>query len=76
MAPHNSYEALRTIAEGLRTKQPDLQGAILKLKYPGDTGPIDYQGTRAGNRAISTLMVVSQGAIRAVAEQPNPGVAK
>jgi branched-chain amino acid transport system substrate-binding protein len=76
MAPHNSYEALRTIAGGLRTGEADLQGAILKLKYSGDTGPVDYQGTRAGNQALATLMVVSQGTIRPVLEQPSPVLAK
>ena len=64
MAPQNSYEALRTLAEAFRKNDPDLQHAIQTLNYSGDTGPVDYRGTRAGNRANSTLLVVSNGKIR------------
>lgn len=68
MAPQNSYEAVRTLAEGFRKRDQDLQSAIFTLNYSGDTGPVDYRGTRAGNRAQSTLMIVSSGAIRPAGE--------
>jgi branched-chain amino acid transport system substrate-binding protein len=66
MAPQNSYEAIKTLAEGFRRSEGDLQKAILSLRYEGDTGPVDYRGSRAGNRASSTLMVVSDGVIKPV----------
>lgn len=61
MAPHNSYEAVRVLAEGFRQNNGDLQRAIQSLNYAGDTGPVDFRGTRAGNRAHATLLVVSNG---------------
>jgi branched-chain amino acid transport system substrate-binding protein len=67
MAPQNSYEAIKTLAHAMRTNEGDLQRAIQSLHYMGDTGPVDYRGTRAGNRAQSTLMVVTKGEIRPAA---------
>lgn len=64
MAPQNSYEAIKTLAEAFRKMTPDLQHAIMTLSYLGETGPIDFRGTRAGNRARATLRMVSNGLIR------------
>ena len=63
MAPQNSYEALKTLAEAFRKNDRDLQQAILTLNYSGETGPVDYRGTRAGNRADATLLMVSNGRV-------------
>jgi hypothetical protein len=68
MAPQNSYEAVRVVAEGLRRNQKNLQGSILGLHYDGDTGPVDFRDSRAGNRAEASLMVVSNGEIGPVEE--------
>lgn len=68
MAPQNSSEALRILVEALRRDTLDLQQAIQTLHYLGDTGPVDFRGTRAGNRATASLRVVSGGTIRGVPE--------
>lgn len=68
MAPQNSYEAIRILAKAFRMRDPDLQHAIMTLNYSGDTGPVDYRGTRAGNRASPTLLMVSNGLIRPAGE--------
>lgn len=66
MAPQNSYEAIKTLAEAFRRNAIDPQMAILDLHYSGATGPIDYRGSRAGNRATSSLMMVSKGVVRPI----------
>jgi hypothetical protein len=66
MAPQNSYEALKIVAEAFQENESDPQIAIQTLHYSGDTGPVDFRGTRAGNRAQSTLLVVSNGKIEPV----------
>jgi ABC-type branched-subunit amino acid transport system substrate-binding protein len=68
MAPQNSYEAVRVVVEGLRRNERDLEGEILALHYDGDAGPVDFRGSRAGNRAEASLMVVSNGEIRPVGQ--------
>jgi branched-chain amino acid transport system substrate-binding protein len=67
MAPQNSYEAVKIIAEAFRRNERGLQHAIQSLHYSGDIGQVDYRGTRAGNRAQSTLLVVANGVVRPVA---------
>jgi len=66
MAPQNSYEALKIVAAAFQENESDPQVAIQTLHYSGDTGPVDFRGTRAGNRALSTLLVVSNGKIKPV----------
>jgi branched-chain amino acid transport system substrate-binding protein len=68
MAPQNSYEAVKVVAEGLRLNNNDLQQAIQSLNYSGDIGAVDFGGTRAGNRARATLRVVHNGTIQSVME--------
>jgi ABC-type branched-subunit amino acid transport system substrate-binding protein len=68
MAPQNSYEAIKALAEAFRKSDRDLQHAMLGLNYSGDTGAVDFRGTRAGNRAKSTLLMVSNGMIRSADE--------
>jgi hypothetical protein len=63
MAPQNSYEAIRTVAEAFRNNPNDPQQGIFTLSYAGDAGIIDYNGTRAGNRAKPTLLTVKNGSI-------------
>jgi branched-chain amino acid transport system substrate-binding protein len=70
MAPQNSYEAIMTIAEAMRRSKGDLQSSIQELNYPGATGPIDYRGSRAGNRGSATLLKVSGGQISLVSAEP------
>jgi len=64
MAPQNSFEAIITIAEAMRRSKGDLQSSIQELNYSGATGPIDYRGSRAGNRGSATLLKVSGGRIQ------------
>lgn len=64
MAPQNSYEAVRALAEALRQNNGDLQESLKTVHYSGDAGPIDFRGSRAGNRASATLMVVTRDGIR------------
>jgi ABC-type branched-subunit amino acid transport system substrate-binding protein len=68
MAPQNSYEAIKALAEAFRKNDGDPQQAMLDLSYYGATGAVDFRGTRAGNRAKSTLLMVSNGKIRTADE--------
>ncbi len=65
MEPQNSYEAIRVLAEGFRLGG-DLQNAIQQLVYIGATGPVDFRGSRAGNKAEATLLVVTKDGIKPV----------
>lgn len=71
MSPQNSYEAIKTLAEGFRKNERDPQQGILTLHYVGDTGPVDYRNSRAGNRATSSLLMVSEGLTVSVPTTPH-----
>ncbi len=68
MAPQNSYEAVKILGAALQRNKGDLQESISSLRYTGEIGPIDFQNSRAGNRASATLMRVSDGKVGAVPE--------
>jgi hypothetical protein len=64
MAPQNSYEAVMVLARAFKNNPEDLQSGVSTLNYTGATGLVDFRGSRAGNRAEATLMVVADGGIR------------
>ena len=66
MAPRNSYDAVRTIAEAFRTGETNLQSAIGKIYYFGGVGPIDFRTSRSGNKAAASLMIVTERGIEPV----------
>ncbi len=64
MAPQNSYEAIRVLAEAFGSGEKNLAAAVAKVQYAGVVGPINFTNSHAGNHGLSTLMVVARDGVK------------
>ena len=61
--PQNSYEAMRSIVEALRSDAGNPNAGMRSVNYNGVSGRIDLTKSHSGNLAPSSLMVVKEGKI-------------
>ena len=53
--PHNSYEALRSVARAAAKNRSDVRAALKELSYEGVAGPVDFTKSNFGNQSGAVL---------------------
>jgi branched-chain amino acid transport system substrate-binding protein len=63
---HNSYEALRSLAQALKANETDPVSSLRTVKYEGVAGTIDFSGSSFANHSVGKLYQVKNGNLELV----------